>query len=121
MTAFSRRDAGATALVALAIGTYLATHQAWNVWLVGDSHRWATVVIFALGLGAYLLDARLDEFPGLTAFMWIAYGSLVLAVIALATGSLTPLSLLVLGIVVCWAITTVRHLNPGGPEHPISI
>lgn len=33
----------------------------------------------------------------------------VFAVLALATGSLTPLSLLVADIVLLWAVTTVRH------------
>jgi hypothetical protein len=30
---------------------FLATHEGWNVWLIGDSHRWAAGVISVLGIG----------------------------------------------------------------------
>jgi len=50
--------------------------------------------------------------------------ALVLAVIALVLGSLTPLSLLVLDIVVLWAGSTFRHiLHPqqrGGAGKPLA-
>jgi hypothetical protein len=36
-------------------------------------------------------------------------GVLALAVLAIATASLTPLSLLVVDIVVLWALSTLRH------------
>ena len=42
--------------------------------------------------------------------------ALVLAVPALATGSLTPLSLLVVDIVVLWAVSTVRHASCVPPK-----
>ena len=44
----TRKDAVATGLAALAVFVFLATHEAWNVPLVGDSHRWAAAVIMAL-------------------------------------------------------------------------
>jgi hypothetical protein len=106
----TRRDIAGTGLVVLAVLTYLTTHQGWDVWLIGDSHRWAAVVILALGIGAYALDARTDEFPGLARFVAISLTALVLAALALATGSLTPLSLLVVLIVASWTVTTLRHL-----------
>jgi hypothetical protein len=108
----SRNDLAATALTALAVVAFLATHEGWNVWLVGDSHRWAAGVILALGLVACGLGS-----PGrgaATKFLaMLGVLALVLAVSALATGSLTPLSLLVVVIVVLWAVSTLRHVGHG--------
>lgn len=36
----TRKDAVATSLVGLAVLAFLATHEAWSVPLIGDSHRW---------------------------------------------------------------------------------
>ena len=47
---FSRKDVAATALTALVLVTFVATHEGWNVWLVGGSHRWAAGVISVLGV-----------------------------------------------------------------------
>jgi len=66
----TRKDAAAAALTALAVLAFLATHEGWGVPLVGDSHRWAAGAILLLGS--------------------MTCG---LGVLALATGSLTPLSL----------------------------
>lgn len=111
----SRRDVAATALTALAVVTFIATHESWNVWLVGDSRRWAAGVIFALGVVTCGLGS-----PGRgTATRLLATlgaVALVLAVVALATGSLTPLSLLVVDIVLLWAASTVRHVGHGRPS-----
>lgn len=107
-----RKDLAAAGLTALAVLTFFATHEGWNVWLVGDSHRWAAGVIFALGVLACGLGSpgrgaatRLLATLGVLAF--------VLAVLALVTGSLTPLSLLVVDIVLLWAASTVRHVGHG--------
>jgi hypothetical protein len=108
----SRKDLVATALTALAVATFFATHEGWNVWLVGDSHRWAAAVISALGV----LTCGLGS-PGrgtatkLLATLGVV--ALVLAVLALVTGSLTPLSLLVVDIVLLWAASTLRHVGHG--------
>jgi hypothetical protein len=48
----TRKDAVATSLTGLAVLAFLATHEAWNVPLIGDSHRWAAAVILVLGVGA---------------------------------------------------------------------
>ena len=40
----SRKDVAAIALTALVVVTFAATHEGWNVWLVGGSHRWAAGV-----------------------------------------------------------------------------
>ena len=41
--------------------------------------------------------------------MVLGVAALVLAVFAVATGSLTPLSLLVVDMVALWAVSTLRH------------
>src|SRR5919201_3037087 len=46
---FTRKDGAATALTALAVLVFVATHEGWSVPLVGDSHRWAAGAIFLLG------------------------------------------------------------------------
>jgi hypothetical protein len=108
----SRKDLAATALTALAIATFFAAHEGWNVWLVGDSHRWAAGAIFVLGA----LTCGLGS-PGRgtasTLLATLGGLALVLAVLALASGSLTALSLLVVAIVVLWAASTLRHLAHG--------
>jgi hypothetical protein len=40
-----------------------------------------------------------------------------LAVVAIATGSLTPLSLLVVDIVVLWTVSTARHVAHASGKH----
>ena len=105
-----RKDVSATALTALVVLTYAATHQGWNVWLVGDSHRSAAVVITLLGVVTCGLGS-----PGKDAATWILAGlgtaAGVLAAIAIAAGSLTALSLLTLDIVVLWAVSLARHAH----------
>ena len=110
----TRKDAVATGLTGLAVLAYLATHEGWNVPLIGDSHRWAAAVILGLGIatcsvGAKRMNSALFGVLGGTAF--------VFGVLALVTGSLTPLSLLVADMVVMWALTTFRHVHnpPGRP------
>jgi hypothetical protein len=104
----SRKDFSATVLTALAVLAFFATHEGWNVWLIGDSHRWAAGAIFALGaltcgLGSPSKDAVTELLAVLGAL------ALALAILAVATGSLTALSMLVLDIVLLWALSTVRH------------
>ena len=108
----SRKDLVATALTALAVITFLATHQGWNVWLVGHSHRWAAGVIFALGVATCGLGTP-SRGPATRLLATLGVIALVLAVLALVTGSLTPLSLLIVDIVVLWASSTVRHAAHG--------
>jgi len=107
-----RKDAAATGLTALAVLVFVATHEGWNVWLVGGSHRWAAGAItligaFTCGLGS----------PGkgtatkLLAVLGMTAG--VLAVVAIVTGSLTALSLLTVDIVLLWAASLVRHVWHG--------
>jgi hypothetical protein len=110
----TRRDAVATSLVGLAVLAFLGTHEAWNVPLIGDSHRWAAAVIMVLGIGACSIGARRVTS---TLFSVLGGAAFVLGVLALVTGSLTPLSLLVVDMLVMWAVTTARHAHasPGRP------
>jgi hypothetical protein len=106
--ALTRKDFAATVLTALAVLTFAATHEGWNVWLIGGSHRWAAGAIlvlgaFTCGLGSPGKDAATK----LLSVLGIAAGAL--AVFALVTGSLTALSLLTADIVLLWAASLVRH------------
>jgi hypothetical protein len=110
------KDLGATLLTTAVVLVFFATHEGWNVWLVGDSHRWAAGVVFALGvltcgLGTPSKDS-LSKVLGVLGAL-----ALVLALVAIATGSLTPLSLLVVDIVALWALSTYRHAA-GVPQQP---
>ena len=110
----TRKDAAATGLTGLAALAFLAIHESWNVPLVGDSHRWAAAVIMALGIGACSVGAkRVDS----VLFGILGFAAFVFGVLALVTGSLTPLSLLVADMVVMWALTTLRHAH-GAPGQP---
>jgi hypothetical protein len=106
--ALTRKDAAAAALTALAVLVFLATHEGWGVPLVGDSHRWAAGAIFLFGTATCGLGSPgKDAATKLLAALRVA--ALVLAVLAVATGSLTPLSLLVADMVALWAVATLRH------------
>jgi hypothetical protein len=110
----TRKDAAATVLTALAVLVFAATHQGWNVWLVGDSRRWAAGAIFVLGA---LTCGQGSPVRGVATKVCATLGlvALVLAAVAVATGSLTALSLLVTDIVVLWGVSTVRHIA-GEPQ-----
>jgi hypothetical protein len=112
----TRKDAAATLLTALAVLTFFATHEGWNVALVGDSHRWSAGTIMLLGVVTCGLGT--PQKSSLT-FLLAALGILALAlgVLALATGSLTPLSLLVVDIVALWAVSTFRHVRHAPPRN----
>ena len=112
----TRKDAVATGLTGLAVFVFLATHEAWNVPLVGDSYRWAAAVIMALGLAACSVGAKRVNSA---LFAILGGAAFVFGVLALITGSLTPLSLLVADMVVMWALTTLRHAY-GAPGRPVA-
>ena len=105
---FNLRDTFATLFTTLAVLVFAATHEGWNVWLVGGSHRWAAGAITLLGvLTCGLGRPSKDAFTAALAVLGIGAG--ILAVLAIATGSLTPLSLLTLDIVLLWAGSMIRH------------
>jgi hypothetical protein len=113
-----RKDLLATVLTGLAVLVFAATHEGWDVPLVGSSHRWAAAAILLLGL----LTCGLGS-PGHGPVRWLlatlGTGALVLAILALATGSLTPLSLLVADFVALWVVSTARHVRHL-PRHPVA-
>lgn len=105
----SRKDLAATALTILVVLAFVVTHEGWDVPLIGDSHRWAAPVILLLGgLTCALGESDKTGRHKLAAALGIA--ALVLSVLALVTGSLTALSLLVADIVALWALATFGHV-----------
>lgn len=105
----SLKDLIATILTLVAVLVFIANHEGWGIWLVGDSRRWAAGVITLLGA----LTCSLGSPDKGSATKWLAalgVLALILAVVALVTGSLTALSLLVADIVALWALSTIRHV-----------
>jgi hypothetical protein len=102
------KDTVATGFTAAVVLIFTATNESWDVPLIGGSHRWAAAAIFVIGLATCGLGSpggrsrRLFPILGMLAF--------VFASVALVTGALTPLLLLVSDIVVMWALATFRHL-----------
>jgi hypothetical protein len=110
-----RHNAIATGLASLAVLVVLASQQAWGVPLVGESHRWAAVAVFVLGLAAYFFGEPLEGWhEPVVASLGIV--ELALAILALATGSLVFLWMLVATIVAIRVGLTVRHARHGGRE-----
>ena len=104
----TRKDAAAGALTALAVLVFLATHEGWGVPLVGDSRRSAAGAILLLGVMTCGLGSPgKDRATKVLAMLGVA--AFVLGAVAVATGSLTPLSLLVVDMVALWAVATLRH------------
>lgn len=113
-----RKDAAAAALVALALLVFLATQQHWNVWLIGDSRRWAAGAIFVLGAfacgkGSPEAFTQMDKDPASGALGVLGVVTLAFAVAAIVTGSMVALAALVIGIVVMWAGATTCHAIRG--------
>jgi hypothetical protein len=107
--ALTRKDLVATGLTVAAVLAFLATHEGWNVWLIGDSRRWAAGAISLLGI-ATCAQGSPEKGAGTRFLAALGMLAAVLAVVAIATGSLMPLSLLVADIVLLWALSTSRHV-----------
>ncbi len=112
-----RKDIGATFLTILAVIAFAATHEGWNVWLIGDSRRWAAGAILALGVATCALGQAPKEGASrlLAGLGLVALG---LGIAAVATGSLTVLSFFLGDIVLLWALSTTEHLMHGSTLHP---
>lgn len=106
----SRKDLAATAVTGFAVAVFVTTHQGWDVWLIGGSHRWAAGAITLLGALTCGLGTPSRDI-GTKFLMALGVIAAVLAVVAIWTGSLTPLSLLVVDIVLLWGAATLGHVQ----------
>jgi hypothetical protein len=103
------RDIAAFVLTALTVLVYATTHERWDIWMIGDSHRWGAALISLLAALVFLFAAFPLTMP-LGLFATFAIAAAVLAVVALATASLTPLSILVALVVVVWLAATAEDV-----------
>ncbi|HZQ64732.1 MAG TPA: hypothetical protein VFA66_05865 [Gaiellaceae bacterium] len=100
-------DVAAALLVAATVLGFAATHERWDVWLIGDSRRWTAGLLTVLAAAVLALAARHIGRTPLVAFAIVA---LVLAAVSFWTASLTPLSLLAATIVLVWVLAVARDL-----------
>ena len=112
----SSKDSTIAALGVLIVGVFVVAYANWGVPLVGDSNRWAAVVIVALGLVAGYLSA-----PGSDTRSYLLAGLVVVAflfaVLAIASASLTALALLVVALVALIVASTGRHALREREQH----
>jgi hypothetical protein len=113
-----RKDGTVVGLTLLVGGVFVATHEGWGVPLVGESHRWAAVIILMLALVGGALSAPGSE-PRSYLLASLLVAAFLFAVLALATASLTPLSLLVIVVLALIVTSIARHLR-GGRARPIT-
>ncbi len=114
-----RKDFAATLFTALVVLAFAATHEGWGVPLIGDGRRWAAGAIMILGVATCTLGSPArGAATKLLAVLGVL--ALALAILALATGSLTPLSLLVADIVLLWLVSTARHAIHAPPHTPVA-
>jgi hypothetical protein len=108
---FDRRDifedVTATLLAAATVMGFTATHEYWNVWLIGDSRRWTAGLLALLGIAMFGLVAR---HIGMTLLVVLGCAALCFAGFAFWTASLTALSLLAATIILVWALAVLRDL-----------
>lgn len=117
----SRKDAAATVLTGLAVLAFLASYKGWGVPLVGDSHRWAAGAIMLCGWMTCALGEQKEAGSphrwSISIWLLMALGvaALVFFVLAVVTGSIVLLTLLIIDTVLLWAGSTLRHLlrSPG--------
>jgi F0F1-type ATP synthase assembly protein I len=107
-----RNDRMVTGLAILIVGVFVTTWQGWGVPLIGDSHRWATIVILLLGLAAGALSSPGSD-PRSYLLATLVVAAFLFAVLALATGSLAPLALLVVALLGLIVASTERHARHG--------
>jgi hypothetical protein len=100
-------DVAATIVTAATVLAFTATHERWNVAIIGDSRRWTAGLLCVL---AVLMLALVVRHIGTTATVVLAAAMIALAVVAVWTASLTPLSLLAASIVLAWAVAVIRDV-----------
>ena len=111
-----RKDLAATVLTSAVVLVFLAAHESWDVPLVGGSVRWAAAAVLLLGMATCALGSQRTG-AGTAVFAVLGSRSFALALLAIATGSLAVLSLLVFDVVVLWTAATTRHAI-GAARHP---
>jgi hypothetical protein len=113
------KDVLATALVGVVVLTLLATWRGWDVALVGGSRRWAAGVVLLLGSLACGLG---EPTRSRVATMLALLGAFALldGVVAVVTGSLVALVLLVVDVVLLWAAATLGHFQHHGSPRTIA-
>ena len=110
------KDVAALGVTVLAVLTYFAASEGWNVWLVGDNPRWAAAAIFGLGVVGCNLGSPAERAKrGAAPFAVLGSVALVLAIIGVVTGSLTAIGLLTAVLAVMWALATLRHVHAAEP------
>lgn len=113
----NRKDSAVAALAILIVGVFIVAYASSGVPLIGDSNRWAAIVILVLGLAAGFLSS-----PGSDTRSYLLGGLVIaaflFAVLAMASGSLTALALLVTALVALIVASTARHVRRGrGQQH----
>ena len=109
-------DAIATLLTGAIVAVYVAFLSGTSLWLI-SSGRGATAVVLVLGMGAWALRLLNPGTGYRTAldFAWVATMicnvALLVAVFGLFTGSTVALTILVVGTVALWLITTMRRAS----------
>jgi hypothetical protein len=112
------RDIVATVLTALAVIAYAATHEEWNVYLIGGSHRWATGAIVLLGAAVFAIEAFRASVPPML-FAMLGTLAVVMAGLAFWTASLTPISILAAAVACLWLATTFEDVREHAPRRLI--
>ncbi len=110
------KDAIATLLTGAIIAVYAAFLSGTSLWLI-SSGRGATAAVLVLGMGAWALrplnpgtgHRTALDFAGVATM--ISNIALLVAVIGLFTGSTVALTILVVGTVALWLITTIRRAS----------
>ncbi len=108
---FDRRDifedVASTILATATVMGFTATHQYWDVWLIGDSRRWTAGLLTIIAVAMFALVAR---HIGMTLLVVVGCVAACFAGFAFATASLTPLSLLAATLILTWALAVLRDL-----------
>ena len=112
----NRRDSAVAVLAILIVGVFIVAYASSGVPLVGDSNRWAAVVILVLGLAAGFLSSPGSD-TGSYLLGGLVIAAFLFAVLAMASGSLTALALLVVALVALIVASTARHVVRGRGQH----
>lgn len=112
----NRKDSAVAVLAILIVGVFIVAYASSGAPLIGESNRWAAVVILVLGLAAGFLSS-----PGSDTGSYLLVGLVIVAflfaVLAMASGSLTALALLVIALVALIVASTARHVLRGRGQH----